>query len=164
MQKDLISRQMAVDTIMGQPPEPHYPAWYAAQIEELPAVQPDHNADIGKKVEGDCISRQAAIDLFPDDDLEYDTKGGYVAPHLARQIICELPSAQPEQHWIPCSERLPKEKQSVLVTDGSVIWVCDIISTDEGYKWEDSHGYWLDLDEWIAWMKLPELYREGDAE
>ena len=113
---------------------------------------------------GDMISRRVAIDLFPDDDLEYDTKGGYIAPHLARRMICELPFAQPEQHWIPCSERLPKEKQSVLVTDGSVIWVCYIISTDEGYKWEDSHGYWLDLDEWIAWMKLPELYREGDAE
>ena len=39
MQKDLISRQMAVDTIMGQPPEPHYPAWYAAQIEDLPPAQ-----------------------------------------------------------------------------------------------------------------------------
>ena len=24
---------------MGQPPEPHYPSWYAAQIEKLPAVQ-----------------------------------------------------------------------------------------------------------------------------
>lgn len=41
MQKDLISRQMAVDTIMGQPPEPHYPAWYAAQIEKPPAAQPE---------------------------------------------------------------------------------------------------------------------------
>ena len=41
MQKDLIDRQMAVETIMGQPPEPHYPSWYAAQIEKLPAVQPE---------------------------------------------------------------------------------------------------------------------------
>ena len=45
---------------------------------------------------GDMISRQMAIDLFPDDDLEYDTKGGYVAPHLARQMICELPFVQPD--------------------------------------------------------------------
>jgi len=37
---DLISRQAAIDTIMGQPPEPHYPSWYAAQIEKLPAAQP----------------------------------------------------------------------------------------------------------------------------
>ena len=38
---DLISRQAAIDTIMGQPPEPHYPSWYAAQIEKLPAAQPE---------------------------------------------------------------------------------------------------------------------------
>ena len=45
----------------------------------------------------DLISRQAAIDLFPNDDLEWDTKGGYIAPHLARRMIEELPSAEPEQ-------------------------------------------------------------------
>ena len=47
-ENDPISRQMAIDTIMGQPPEPHYPSWYAAQIEKLPATQPDHNADISE--------------------------------------------------------------------------------------------------------------------
>ena len=47
-ENDPISRQMAIDTIMGQPPEPHYPSWYAAQIEKLPAAQPDHNADISE--------------------------------------------------------------------------------------------------------------------
>ena len=31
-ENDPISRQMAIDTIMGQPPEPHYPSWYAAHI------------------------------------------------------------------------------------------------------------------------------------
>lgn len=41
MQKDLISKQEAIDTIMGQPPEPHYPSWYAAQIEGLPPAQPE---------------------------------------------------------------------------------------------------------------------------
>ena len=49
----------------------------------------------------DLIDRQAAIDLFPNDALEWDTKGGYIAPHLARRMIEELPSAQPEQRWIP---------------------------------------------------------------
>ena len=38
---DLISRQAAIDAIMGQPPEPHYPSWYAAQIEKLPPAQPE---------------------------------------------------------------------------------------------------------------------------
>ena len=40
---DTISRQAAIDAIMGQPPELHYPSWYAAQIEKLLAVQPDRD-------------------------------------------------------------------------------------------------------------------------
>lgn len=52
----------------------------------------------------DLISRQAAIDLFPNDALEWDTKGGYVAPHIVRRMIEELPSADavPIRHgkWI----------------------------------------------------------------
>lgn len=117
----------------------------------------------------DLIDRQAAIDALGEKPFagtgdEYDYEQG-LQNQWERDVVAIkiLPSAQPETQWIPCSERLPKEKQSVLVTDGFVIWVCDIISTDEGYKWEDSHGYWLDLDEWIAWMKLPELYKEGDG-
>ena len=59
-------------------------------VEALKALDvPDTNV-------GDMISRQMAIDLFPDDDLEYDTKGGYIAPHLARRMICELPFVQPD--------------------------------------------------------------------
>ena len=38
---DSISRQAAIDAIMGQPPEPHYPSWYAEQIKALPPVQSD---------------------------------------------------------------------------------------------------------------------------
>ena len=64
----------------------------------------------------DLIGRQAAIDLFPNDALEWDTYFGYIAPHLARQMIEELPSAQPARHgkwifgstlghsWMKCSE------------------------------------------------------------
>lgn len=39
--KDTIYRQAAIDMIMGQPPEPHYPTWYAEQIKELPSAQPE---------------------------------------------------------------------------------------------------------------------------
>ena len=44
----------------------------------------------------DLISRQAAIDLFPNDVLEWDTFDGYIAPHEARRLIEYLPSAQPD--------------------------------------------------------------------
>ena len=35
---DYISRQDAVHTIMGQPPDAHYPSWYAAQIKAITAA------------------------------------------------------------------------------------------------------------------------------
>ena len=45
---DAVSRQAAIEAIMGQPPEPHYPSWYAAQIEKLPAVQPERKKPVFK--------------------------------------------------------------------------------------------------------------------
>jgi len=51
-------------------------------------------------MKNDMIYRQAAIDLFPNDALEWDTKGGYIAPHLARRMIEDLPSAQPDRKLI----------------------------------------------------------------
>ena len=38
---DCISRQAAIMKILGQPPELHYPSWYAEQIKELPSAQPE---------------------------------------------------------------------------------------------------------------------------
>jgi hypothetical protein len=47
MKDDLISRQAAIDAIMGQPPEPHYPSWYAEQIKELPSA--DNEVNLSEK-------------------------------------------------------------------------------------------------------------------
>ena len=38
---DLIDRQAAIREIIGQPPEPHDPSWYAEQIKALPSAQPE---------------------------------------------------------------------------------------------------------------------------
>ena len=35
---DYISREAAIAEIMGQPPDAHYPSWYAEQISNLPAA------------------------------------------------------------------------------------------------------------------------------
>jgi hypothetical protein len=36
---DCISREAAIAEIMGQPPDAHYPSWYAEQIKKLPAAE-----------------------------------------------------------------------------------------------------------------------------
>ena len=58
---DLISRQDAINTIMGQPPEPHYPSWYAEQIKRLPSAQ------LEQKVEE--LLPDGTLHLFTDTDL-----------------------------------------------------------------------------------------------
>ena len=76
---DCISRQAVIDMIMGQPPEAHYPSWYAEQIKALPSAQPEPASC--KQVTGklDLINRQDAIDAIvkctncntPEDLKEY---------------------------------------------------------------------------------------------
>ena len=118
----------------------------------------------------DLISRQAAIDALaknmpswttPDGSGQFDhdiqvTDEAYVD---CMQIIHDMPSAQPEQRWIPCSERMPKVGQDILMSVGGMY-------TAEGCLRED--GDWAQFrwdtiqrkDMVGAWMPLPEPYKE----
>lgn len=58
----------------------------------------------------DLISRQAAIDAC--------IKVRELHAYDEIEEIKHLPSAQPEQRWIPCSERLPEANGRYLVTRG----------------------------------------------
>lgn len=89
----------------------------------------------------DCISRQAAIDALAkfvpyaicDESTESYTNGLTDAYNL----ICQLPSAQPEPQWIPCSERLPEEKDAgILKKLGTEkkVRVCSRYSRGQGRK------------------------------
>lgn len=102
----------------------------------------------------DLISRQAAIDLLPNDALEWDTNGGYIAPHLARRIIEELPSAQ---QWIPVTERLPKEDDEYLITlkdrHGDTFVKKTMYFSDDDLWWDISP-----FETVTAWMPLPKPY------
>jgi len=40
-QLDTISRKAAIDAIMCEPTDAHYPSWYAERLEQLPPAQPD---------------------------------------------------------------------------------------------------------------------------
>lgn len=42
---DLISRQSAIDAIMCEPTDAHYPSWYAERLEQLPSAQPERLTD-----------------------------------------------------------------------------------------------------------------------
>lgn len=132
--------------------------------------------DVPNKNAGDLISRQAAIDAVAD-----GLKRAFVEYRdVAEKLLKNLPSAQPEQQWIPCSER-PDKAGWYLCTykDGRVNtkywskdkgWVdnirlhmfelYDIRSrlTKEEVKLAEESIYW---DDWVkAWMPLPDPYKE----
>ena len=66
----------------------------------------------------------------------------------------DLIDAQPEQQWIPCSERLPEKNCRCLTTNTA--WGAFEVDWN---VW--INGEWLYQNEKpIAWMPLPEPYRE----
>ena len=94
----------------------------------------------------DTISRQAAIDALAEwQDAAITNR------------LNNLPSAQSELRWIPCSEWLPEVGQDILMSVGGMY-------TAEGCLRED--GDWaqfrwnaiLRKDTVTAWMPLPEHY------
>ena len=92
----------------------------------------------------------------------------------------QLPSAQPEQRWIPCSERLPEEYGVYRITwTTSALkkrFVCDA-AYESTYEWDAKRdkfkGKWL-LDDFIAayypnikviaWKPIEEPYAERREE
>ena len=85
-------------------------------------------------------------------------------------VKCDLDkvsSVTPKQRWIPCSERLPNSQAEVIVScrDDSG----DTISWYTASGWVTTDGkYWIVDNEFnsfvIAWMPLPEPYREEGEE
>lgn len=64
---EYISKQDAIHTIMGQPPDAHYPSWYAAQIEDI------HAADVVPVVRGEW-ERHMSFGICDKCRYEYDWK------------------------------------------------------------------------------------------
>lgn len=114
----------------------------------------------------DLISRQAAIDALA---------GWKISPI----VLAPVPS---EPQWIPCSERLPEDSGDYLVcpSDGVIedysdcrdVMIMPYDADCEAFGWWTerydpiSLGF-VDSDfnefEVLAWMPLPEPYKEGEA-
>ena len=115
----------------------------------------------------DLISRADAIEAVCSvviDEFDVSPTMGY---EVAEKALSALPSAEAVQGWIPCSERLPKRDELVLVTYKTTdrIHLCRYI--DDGSE----NPWWSYIDDccaWnnvvLAWMPLPEAYKGGDDE
>lgn len=94
----------------------------------------------------DLISRQQAIDALYNID-EYNSR--------SVTAIKNLPSVQPEQRWIPVTERLPEKSGYYLATVDIGLKVVDVIFFNNG------SGF-LMANTVKAWKPTPEPYH-GDA-
>lgn len=79
----------------------------------------------------------------------------FVIPPDCKRLAIPKPESEKENEWIPFSERMPEEGQSVLLSRESVIFV---LWWDEK-RWERDFG-----EKPLAWMPLPKPYDQGAVE
>ena len=158
---DLISRADAIDAIMGEPTDAHYPSWYADKINALPSAETHEIRTETHGVCSDLISRAEAIQTF----ISWEQKEfGFSDLNRGERFIDAinaLPSAEAVQVWIPCSERLPDVGENVLfTTDIYGGYVAEGDRRADGKWWQYRWNSLLQNDEVLAWMPLPKPYRE----
>ena len=124
----------------------------------------------------DLISRQAAIEAI-NSHFGFNVEEEYGS--AVQEVINSLPSAQPEQRWIPVTEQLPEDEQEVLVTrhflsDNQLkknaiteSFYVEVASQMDGEwsSYSDEYKIKRHLHKVIGWMPLPKPYeRSEDAE
>ena len=187
---DLISRQAAIDALARMmprscTPDGSHPAdeeIFRAQevfadcieaLEILPSAQPDHVADVSKKVDvDDCISRRVAKKKL-EQNLAYMRAFGV---DRCLELIDEIPAVETEPKWISCKEKMPEEDlwtgSSQQYSYGVLMYVLDDDGEemiDFGHtidgKWysDTADAYIENSSNWkvIAWM-LPPSYKENE--
>lgn len=118
----------------------------------------------------DLIRRQNVIDaintacdgVISFDGYSVNEVASYFEDQILRVDAAQAKESCPPSQWIPVTERLPEARRSVILstknwtgegcywktTEHHVIW--------KAYRWNAT--YWD--DEVLAWMPLPEPYKE----
>ena len=188
---DLISRQAAIKLIHSLYPsspimrknrerwKERYGQYIEVEkaLEQLPSAQPEEQH--GRVFKGIVVEYQS-YNTYPECigkpyfSIKYTKNGqefigyGTYKPEVLSEYLKEyfMPSAQPEQKWIPVSKELPKTNVLVWVTD-----LHQHVSACQLYT--DISDWYSESDEWmykhnsiIAWKPyiVPEPYKEGEPD
>ena len=106
-----------------------------------------------KGTTSDTISRQAAIDAVNNAFDRETLLTGFVRS-IAVRAIRDMPPAQPEQKWIPCSERMPEK-------GGKYLCCWQGKTVDTGMFLNGHFRLYGEIKDHLitAWMPLPELFK-----
>ena len=123
-------------------------------------------ANVPDKNVGELISRQAVEDLIMETDP-------FWCEGMTRAIfegIKRLPTTEPKYAgWISCKKKMPKPNEVVgdvvkyylVQNECGDMMVASYNAEGDARWWEQMYQYGAIHDEIVAWMELPEEYKEG---
>lgn len=76
---------------------------------------------------------------------------------IVKILLADLEEDEKEHGWIPVSERLPEDGTYITTLDGELVGQEEPFTGMCGIE----NGKWDDEDSVIAWMPLPEPYKEN---
>lgn len=116
----------------------------------------------------DLIDRQDAIRIVDSIDTWQAGWRGNAIENLKA-----MPPVQPKPQWIPCSERLPQDKTAyylATVANRGFFFTTTVNNNVDCVRWDYDRRKGKDSWHWctertvIAWMTLPEPWKEGEQE
>lgn len=109
-----------------------------------------------KPIDADKLMKAMYENVFEGDGEAMWLSGCWIRYRAVERVIKSQPTVETGQQWIPCEERQPEEVGEYLVTryaDSLRDTMVDIA------RYEPMNG-WYKAYPVIAWMPLPELYKE----
>ena len=172
MKNDVIYRQAAIDALMEILDRPNHAEFlYTDEVckalNELQSAQPEQDAEFWRKRAEEYRNQCIALTVDMMKGIKFDSM-------CFNEDGLVFKRGQPEQRWIPVSERLPENRDWVLgifqeVDTGwinPIPFVCDYVGKKTPITTQDNwllklvdepHPYYERLH-CIAWMPLPEPY------
>lgn len=98
-------------------------------------------------------------------EINYENQGESDADEFEKDFneILDLAAKALEQEprWIPISERLPEEEETVIASTEYRVYPETRYTKGYGWEWAYEAGadYWESLEGVMAWMPLPESYK-----
>ena len=145
----------AIETLKANYPDACYEQLREAVDAAIEALKAQDTA-------GDTIYRQVAIDAVQGIGrlATLQDNDAVVRMSAVEYVLFNLPSAQTEQRWIPCSERLPNKEGNYLITaQPTYNHTKDIRIAHWSGRWVGYVRF-----EILAWMPLPEPYKGCDKD